>query len=164
MTATDAAPGCPASGRSSRVVFEKLLGSGFGGNAYTDYGREREPHIAALGAGASMASPEHRPVPVPAGTAAHGHTGRQSPSWTARSCSAEIKTTNKPWRSIPRSYLRQIWWQQYVVGAERTLLVWEQHADFVPVNAEPQCRWIERDDNQIHVLVGLANRVLELAA
>jgi hypothetical protein len=55
-----------------------------------------------------------------------------------------------------------VWWQQYVVGAERTLLVWEQHADFVPVGGEPECRWIERDDNQIHVLVGLANRVLEL--
>jgi hypothetical protein len=75
---------------------------------------------------------------------------------------AEIKTTNKPWRSIPRSYLRQVWWQQYVVGAERTLLVWEQHADFVPVGAEPQCRWIERDDNEIHALVCLADRVLEL--
>jgi hypothetical protein len=32
----------------------------------------------------------------------------------------------------------------------------------VPVGVEPECRWIERDDNQIHVLVGLANRVLEL--
>ena len=32
---------------------------------------------------------------------------------------------------------------------------------FVPVAAEPQCRWIDRDDNEIHVLIGLANRVLE---
>ena len=35
----------------------------------------------------------------------------------------EIKTTNKSWRSIPRSYMRQVWWQQHVLGAERTLAV-----------------------------------------
>jgi len=73
---------------------------------------------------------------------------------------AEIKTTSKPWRSIPRSYLRQVWWQQYVLGAERTLLVWEEHKDFVPVNAEPECRWIERDDDQIAILVGYANDLI----
>src|SRR3546814_9922250 len=38
---------------------------------------------------------------------------------------AEIKTTNKTWRSIPRTYLRQVWWQQHVLGAERTLVAWE---------------------------------------
>jgi hypothetical protein len=73
---------------------------------------------------------------------------------------AEIKTTSSAWRTIPRSYLRQIWWQQYVLGAERTLLVWEQHSNFVPVAAEPRCEWIDRDDNQIHILVGLANSLL----
>ena len=66
---------------------------------------------------------------------------------------AEIKTTNKGWRSIPRNYLRQVWWQQYVLGAERTLLVWEQHEDFVPIGSEPECRWIDRDENEIAILV-----------
>ena len=74
---------------------------------------------------------------------------------------AEIKTTNKPWRSIPRHYLRQVWWQQYVLGAERTLVVWEQHEDFVPVHAEPLCRWVDRDDEQIRALVGMADRLVE---
>jgi hypothetical protein len=74
---------------------------------------------------------------------------------------SEIKTTTTHFRSVPRAYLRQIWWQQYVLGAERTLFVWEQHENFVPVNPEPQCRWVDRDDNEIHILVGLANRVLE---
>ena len=55
-----------------------------------------------------------------------------------------------------------MWWQQYVLGAERTLVVWEQHTDFVPVAAVPQVRWVERDDNEIHMLVGLANRLLDL--
>ena len=41
----------------------------------------------------------------------------------------EIKTTVTKWRGFPRHYLRQIWWQQYVLGAERTLVVWERHED-----------------------------------
>ncbi len=73
---------------------------------------------------------------------------------------AEIKTTGHAWRSIPRSYLRQVWWQQYVLGAERTLVVWEQHELFVPVRPEPKCQWVDRDDNEIHALIGLANRLL----
>jgi hypothetical protein len=32
------------------------------------------------------------------------------------------------------------------------------------VAAEPLCRWVERDDNEIYVLVGLANRLLDLMA
>jgi hypothetical protein len=39
-------------------------------------------------------------------------------------------------------------------------VVWEQHEGFVPVHAEPKAQWVERDDNEIHVLVGLANQVL----
>ncbi len=54
-----------------------------------------------------------------------------------------------------------MWWQQYVLGADRTLVVWEQHRDFVPLGTEPKCQWVERDENEIHMLVGLANRMLE---
>jgi len=32
----------------------------------------------------------------------------------------------------------------------------------VPVDPEPVCTWIDRDDDQIHILVGLANQLLEL--
>jgi len=64
-------------------------------------------------------------------------------------------------RSIPRHYLRQIWWQQYVLGADRTLFVWERHDGFVPVADEPECRWVDRDDDQIRGLVQLADLVLD---
>ena len=73
----------------------------------------------------------------------------------------EIKTTSSAWTTIPRSYLRQVWWQQYVLGAERTLVVWEQHRDFVPVGREPQCRWVDRDETQIRSLVELADELLD---
>ena len=160
VTATDVAR--LSSERALRAVAQdKLLGTGFGGNAYTDHGRAREPEIAR------WVRARHGILPSSALYHAHGEPLHlATPDGVAvldgRLVLSEIKTTGHAWRSIPRSYLRQVWWQQYVLGAERTLVVWEQHEDFVPVGAEPQCRWVERDDNEIHVLVGLANRLLHL--
>ena len=160
VTATDVAR---LSSRSAlqAVALDKLMGSGFSGNAYTDHGRAREPEIAR------WVRAEHRIEPSDAlfhadGERLHLATPDGVAMRDGTLVLAEIKTTSSPWRSIPRSYLRQVWWQQYVLGAERTLLVWEQHRDFVPVDPEPQVRWIERDDNEIHVLVGLANQLISL--
>jgi hypothetical protein len=163
ITATDVAR---LSGAASvqAVAFEKINGSGFSGNAYTDHGRAREPEIAR------WVERRYGIVSSDALFHAAGQTAHlATPDGLAISASgrlelAEIKTTKSPWRSIPRSYLRQVWWQQYVLGAERTLLVWEQHDDFIPTNAEPECRWIDRDENQIHLLVQLADRVLGVVA
>lgn len=143
------------------VALDKLLGTGFGGNAYTDHGRAREPEIAR------WVRAQHGIEPSSAlfhadGEKLHLATPDGVGHVEGALVLAEIKTTSSVWRSIPRSYLRQVWWQQYVLGAERTLLVWEQHADFIPVDAEPQCRWIDRDDNEVHILVGLANQLLTL--
>jgi hypothetical protein len=160
VTATDVAR--LSSERSlSSVAFDKINGSSFGGNAYTDHGNTREPEIAR------WVRANHGIEPSSALFHAHGerlHLATPDGVGVVDGTVvlAEIKTTSLLWKSVPRSYLRQIWWQQYVLGAERTLLVWEQHLDFVPVNAEPTCRWIDRDDNEIHVLVGLANKLLTM--
>ncbi len=160
VTATDAAR--LSSERALRsVLHDKLLGTGFGGNAFTDHGREREPEIA------KWVRARHGILPSSALFHAHGQPAHlATPDGVAvldgALVLAEIKTTSHAWRSIPRSYLRQVWWQQYVLGAERTLVVWEQHDDFVPVRGEPQTRWIDRDENEIHVLVSLADRLLTL--
>ncbi len=141
---------------------EKINGSGFGGNPYTDHGRAREPEIAAwvlanYGIEPSTnlfhAAEQRRHLATPDGLGSAGNGVFEL---------AEIKTTSKPWRSIPRSYLRQIWWQQYVLGADRTLLVWEEHDNFVPRSAVPECRWIDRDDDQISILVGFADQLIDL--
>jgi hypothetical protein len=138
---------------------EKWWGSRFSGNAYTEHGREREPVIAAwveanhgIAPSTLLFRAEHdeRQLATPDGLVQRTD-GRLE--------LAEIKTTNKPWRSIPRHYLRQIWWQQYVLGAERTLFVWERHEDFSPVG-EPQCRWVDRDEDAIAALVSLAGQLL----
>ncbi|HEY9497942.1 MAG TPA: YqaJ viral recombinase family protein [Terrimesophilobacter sp.] len=143
------------------VAMDKVLGSSFTGNAYTEHGLAREPEIArwvksvyGIDPSLDLYRAENNPL--------HLATPDGIRLWDGRLELAEIKTTVKPWRSIPRSYLRQVWWQQYVLGAERTLVVWEQHRDFVPVEAEPRCRWVDRDDNEIHQLVTLADRLLEL--
>ena len=161
VTATDAAK--LATRESVRTAaYEKLHGTrtSFGGSRFTDHGRAREPVIAEWahrthGIDASSllfhAEFERRHLATPDGL-------RVAPNGALELC--EIKTTSKPWRGIPRGYLRQVWWQQYVLGAERTLVVWEQHDDFVPVADEPRCRWVDRDDDQIAILVSLADELL----
>lgn len=160
VTATDAARLSSVQAVRS-VARDKLLGTGFTGNAYTDHGRAREPEIArwvrdthGIPPSSTLFHADGQPLHLatPDGVAVQGGAVVLS----------EIKTTRKAWRSIPRSYLRQVWWQQYVLGAERTLVVWEQHEDFVPVEPEPRWQWVERDDNEIHMLVGLADQLLSL--
>lgn len=164
VTATDVAKlSTPASVLAAAMA--KLHGSGFHGNAFTEYGKVREPIIAEwmltnyrIHSSSQLfrSADDPRHLATPDGLGAGDDGGLVL---------AEIKTTVKPFRSIPRHYLRQIWWQQYVLGAERTLFVWEEHRDFVPVHDEPACRWVERDDAEIGKLVGLANRLLdEIAA
>jgi len=160
VTATDVARLSSVRSLDS-VAFDKINGSSFGGNAYTDHGNAREPEIAR------WVRANHGIQPSSQLFHAHGERAHlATPDGVAvidgTVVLAEIKTTSTLWKSVPRSYLRQIWWQQYVLGAERTLLVWEQHLDFVPVDAEPKARWIERDDNEIHVLVNLANQLLAM--
>lgn len=159
ITATDVAKlSTPRS--IDTAAWQKLHGSGFSGNAFTDHGKAREPVIAAWvlrehGIEPSQAlfhaQDDARHLATPDGLVLRdaGHLEL-----------AEIKTTNKEWRSIPRSYLRQVWWQQHVLGAERTLMVWERHENFTPVG-DPQFRWVDRDENEIAKLVALAGQLID---
>lgn len=161
ITATDVAKlATPKSVQNA--AFDKMNGSNFGGNTFTDHGRAREPVIAdwvlknygiepSTNLFHARDAPRHLATPDGVGPGTAG---------TLELC--EIKTTSKTWRSIPRNYLRQVWWQQYVLGADRTLLVWEQHENFVPVNDEPAFTWIERDEDQIAILVGFANDLIDI--
>lgn len=159
ITATDAAH--LATPRSvDGVVRAKCDPFAFSGNAYTEYGREREPIIAAwmlehFGLHSSTvlfrAIENQRHLATPDGLNLCGDPGDL--------LLAEIKTSTKPIEKVPRTYLRQIWWQQYVMGAQRTLLVWEQHEGFRPVGP-PTFRWIDRDEEQIRRLVDLADATL----
>ncbi len=161
ITATDVAR-LATDASLQAVAIEKLHGSGFGGNRYTDHGREREPEIAR------WVEAEHGIVPSAHLFHAEGQRRHlATPDGVGLRADgrlelAEIKTTAKPWRSVPRNYLRQIWWQQYVLGAERSLIVWEQHVDFVPVHDIPKWKWIDRDEAEIAALVARANDLIAL--
>ncbi len=161
ITATDAAR--LASYTAVRqLAWEKLHGtSGFTGGRAIDHGRIREPVIARWMhehhgiRGSSLlfhAASDRRHLATPDGLRVTDDGVLEL---------AEIKTTGKAWRGIPRHYLRQVWWQQYVLGAERTLVVWEQHEDFVPLG-EPKCRWVDRDEDQIAMLVDRADELLAM--
>lgn len=159
ITATDVA-GLSTPRSIETAATAKLHGTGFTGNAYTDHGRRREPEIARWVAATHGILPstalfrareEARHLATPDGLTVVGDA--------VHLC--EIKTTTKPWRSIPRNYLRQVWWQQYVLGAERTLVVWEEHRDFVPVDDEPRSVWIDRDNAEIGKLVQLADSLID---
>jgi hypothetical protein len=160
ITATDVAA-LTSANSIPRAADAKLMGSGFSGNAYTAHGRAREPEIAAWVAATHGIQPssalfhavvEKRHLATPDGVTVDA---------AGRVILAEIKTTNKKWRSIPRTYLRQVWWQQHVLGAERTLVTWEEHDQFVPVDDEPKCQWVDRDDREIGNLVRLATALID---
>ncbi len=160
ITATDVA-GLTSEASIERAADAKLGGSRFGGNAFTEHGRRREPEIAAWVAATHGIRPssalfhaeiERRHLATPDGVTVDDG---------GRVLLAEIKTTNKSWRTIPRTYLRQVWWQQHVLGAERTLFVWEEHEEFRPLHDEPKSVWIDRDDREIGTLVGLATRLID---
>ena len=167
VTATDVAD-IPAKGLTDaalrRILADKRgHGSDFRSAAMT-HGSKREPVIAAwveresshgaFGSGTLrpssglFAHPEHTwRLATPDGIAGDWDTHREL---------VEIKTTDHPWRSIPAGYLRQVWWAQHVTGADRTLVVWEQHTAGIPVAMEPRWEWVDRDDDEIAVLIPLA--------
>ena len=160
ITATDVAS-LTSVNAIAKAADAKLMGSGFSGNAYTAHGRVREPAIAGWVAATHGILPssalfhavvEKRHLATPDGVVVDAD---------GRITLCEIKTTNKSWRSIPRTYLRQIWWQQHVLEAERTLVVWEEHDGFVPVDDEPRCAWVDRDDHEIGRLVALATSLID---
>ena len=138
---------------------KKILGDPFTGNKYTQHGVDREPVIAAwvhenFGIESSSAlfhaDGETRHLATPDGVSVVQGT----------LLLAEIKTTKNGWDVIPDNYMRQVQWQQYVLGAERTLFVWEQHENFVPIADAPQHIWIERDEEMITHLVNVANHLI----
>jgi hypothetical protein len=169
VTATDIAK----YGKGSAAALRRILADKRGElasfrRASMDHGTLREPIIAdwverksrhgAFGSGPLVAS--H-------GLFAHADNPRclATPDGIAEDFDffrelVEIKTTNKPWKSIPRVYLRQVWWQQFVLGADRTLVVWEQHEDFVPVDLEPNWQWVKRDQAEIDEMLAQALVIL----
>jgi hypothetical protein len=138
---------------------KKIFGDSFRGNKWTQHGIDREPVIAAW---------VHENFGIESSSALFHADGEQRHLATpdgvgmveSKLVLAEIKTTKNGWDVIPDHYMRQVQWQQYVLGSERTLFVWEKHENFVPVAATPEHVWIERNDVMIEHLVNVANHLI----
>jgi hypothetical protein len=75
---------------------------------------------------------------------------------------AECKRTVEDWsRTIPRRHYRQVWWAQYVLGAERTKFIWSEHdGGFDAVTLDPHIKIIDRDDTEIARMLAIATPLL----
>lgn len=168
VTATEIAKIDRGGAAVETLLEEKRTGiSSFNGNRYTEWGKEREPFIAAWVLERFDISPsdilyhavenvQHLATPDGAGLDFDGNV-----------MLSEIKTSKHDLSTVPRDYLVQIWWQQYVLGARCTLFAWEQHNDDWPEPqplGEPRFQWIERNDKEIASLVAKANLFLERLA
>lgn len=158
ITATDAAK-LSTEKSIDRLVQEKRSPTPFAGNVYTKYGKAREPYIA------QWAYKEKGFVPSSA--LFHAQDNKHhlaTPDAILLSehtlVLAEFKTSTTDLTNIPKNYLRQIWWQQYVLGASHTLFVWEEHKDFIPVHKHPRYQWVERNEYEIELLKTRAQEVL----
>lgn len=143
---------------SAHLYLKAKLQEGFTGNTYTQHGNDRERAILrqfGLEQNTALFHAEGNPLHVctPDGIATKAD----------EFALVQVKTSGKPLpKTTPKNYLRQIWWEQHVMGAEVTLLVWEQHdGSFAPLNMEPESRIIYRDDNEIATLVEIADIVLD---
>ena len=155
ITSTDVAKAMTPSGWR-QVVSEKLYGIQHPDNAYMDHGRKREPVLAAMARNRYGVLPNEylyargRYAATPDGV----HPDKPQLS--------EIKTATRAMpRTFPRIYRDQVYLAQYVFDAERTLLVWEHHKDGVPIDIEPEFRWLERDDDRIQELINKGDQLAD---
>ncbi len=143
----------------------------FGGNGYTKHGNDREPHmLAALHREQnftlfrSPGNPRHVATPDGIKLGADGSVllvqCKTVLQKTKNGIPVEPFTSAKGDRVIPPDYRRQMFWEQYVMGAEQTVFAWEEHIDGRPTTPEPDTLILERDDFEISKLITIADLVL----
>lgn len=145
---------------------EKASGKGFGGNAYTRHGNEREAIIAEFardqfglipskaliahaGNLADLATPDALARPTVDGLGILEMGGLIPGVRYTTDEFGEYKTTVHDWPTwadVPKRYFWQVVWQFYVTGARRCRFVFEAHEGFVPLHMEPRVFTIERSD------------------
>lgn len=138
------------------IVKSKFFDS-FTGNAFTDWGLEREPFLVSWAGFENnkflfASSINERFMATPDGV-------RLDDDGMVELC--QVKTTSKPRKKIPADHYRQVQWEMFVMGAVRCHYVVEQHENFVPVSLEPSLEIVERDDEVIASLVKMATVLLE---
>lgn len=171
ITATEVAK--LASGRASErraIMKQKMTGEfvDLSGNKFIDWGVARESVIAEWienkfdiqpNSNAFAKFDNERHIATPDGI---------SYTFEDDLTIAEIKTTMKDLTPgtvefEQSGYLDQMMWQMHVMGATRTLFVFERHNNVwqpTPTPFEPEFFWIERDQKRIDQLIEIADKFL----
>lgn len=157
---------------SAPLYLREKLHNPFDGNAYTAHGNDRERHVlSAFGVELNtrmFGDPvQPRFVATPDGLV--WRYGGELVLVQAKTVQRKWKdgqpvpafTSAKGERQIPPTYKRQMWWEQMVTGAVRTLFVWEEHDNFRPTGLEPESCWHERDDSEIAKLREIGQTILD---
>ena len=162
VTATDIArlaSGGPAVWATIRA--EKQGHRSFHGNKYTEWGKAREPIIAA------WAEPALNMLHNTTFYVRDGTNIGATPDLITRDDSlvGDIKTAKLPesgeWTLPPQKYIDQCLIQMYVMGAEGAALVVEFHEDFRPTSLEPRVYWVDYNQDRIDYLLDLAEQFVE---
>lgn len=148
----------------------------FRGNAYTQHGNEREPVILS-----AFGLKQNFTLYRSAGNPLHGATpdalvlGGDGSLILAQVKTVLQKTKTLPsgevvpippftnakgFFHLPPEYFRQMQWEMYVMGADASLFIYEEHVDGVPTEMEPQSHWVYRDQQEIDKLIIIADLVL----
>lgn len=134
LTATDIASIRTGSEKSFRELWEKKhKGDSFRGNRFTEWGNEREPHIAAhvqLVLGKMDLRPNDQ-LYVKDGTK-HAATPDMVSEDGGFSCQIKTVGLSRDWDDIahlPQDYRAQVEWEMYILGIDECLFVWEQRLD-----------------------------------
>ena len=164
VTATDIArlaAGGPAVWATIRA--EKQGHRSFHGNKYTEWGKAREPVIAAGSAVRALNMLHNTTFYVRDGT----NIGA-TPDLITRDDSlvGDIKTAKLPengeWTMPPQKYIDQCLIQMWVMGAEGAALVVEFHEDFRPVSLEPRVYWVDYNQDRLDYLLDLDRKSTRL--
>lgn len=155
ITASNA--GALATENSIDSILKSKFYTDFVGNPATDWGLEREPILlewAEFNQNKYLFKSDENPRFMATPDGIKMSEGNDS------IVLCQVKTSSKPLTKIPPNYYRQMQWEMFVMGANRNLLVWEQHENFVPVGLEPVTLWVERDEETINKLKKLADALL----
>lgn len=154
LTSTDIAKAMTPAGRA-QVIQEKLFGLERSDNAAFKHGRDRESEIAR------QAEQRYGVHPNRFLFDGNGYSATPDGIGDDREL-GEYKTSVDPKpRTFPRIYRDQVFLAQYVFGAERTLIGWEQHRNGVPTDLEPDFWFIPRDDDRIAELLQVGSELAD---
>lgn len=175
VTATQVAKLAASPAYALELRREKATGvQTFTGNAATEWGKAREPIIAEwyAGSGLEPTSKLYRAKDDDRFLASPDMIGED---FGEALFLGEVKTSKHnlspdgEWFRRT-TYYDQMQWQMFVTGATWCSFIWEQHNDiweqqidgsFGPTPYDPRTASIERDDDRIEHLVGVAERFLD---